>query len=231
MVLTSCNIIHCKMSDILCSFCSLKCKSASGLKIHLHSCKIKKNKDKHAHENASTSSNNEIIEHNRNSKEVKTTKKHIYFHKNVSSHKDLYPFIQDIEWDSFDLSEQFFIDCCQNKKHGIINLFEKLHKHPNYNNIQWSNNKLVIYDGKGWIEPTENNIITHMGILYSVLEEKWCDYLMNIRCGNIENDSLFSKTIIDDIDNFMYNEIVDDESVYFHCKDFLYDYLETIKEI
>jgi hypothetical protein len=156
--------------------------------------------------------------------------KHVYFHKNVVVHKALHPFHHDIEWDTFDIDNQFFLDCCECKAHCIIEFFTRLHSHPNHDNIKWSNNKLVVYNGKGWVEASEPLLVRHVGLLYSILEEKWFDYQSQIRCGIIEPKDAIENCIQKDIDKFLYEDIVDNESVFFHCKDLLFEYLERLKD-
>ncbi len=216
--------------DLACSFCSLQCKSKTGLATHLRYCKKKEqpNETSESADAASTSAN--VPVGNGTLVDKQATSKHIYFHKNVVVHKELHPFHENIEWDTFDIDEKFFLDCCECKAHGLIELFSFLHRHPNHDNIKWSNNKLVVYNGKGWIEATEQTLIKHMGFLYSILEEKWFDYQSNIRCGNIEINDIIDSSLQRDIDKFLYNDIVDDDSVFFHCKDYLYEYLEGLKE-
>jgi hypothetical protein len=178
--------------------------------------------------NESVASTSTVVETEGKGKQ--SSHKHVYFHKNVVVHKALHPFIKDIEWDTFDLDDQFFIDCLECKAHGIIDLFSFLHRHPNHDNIKWSNNKLVVYNGKGWIEASEPLLVKHVGLLYYVLEEKWFDYQSKIRCGIIEHKDALDQSIQKDIDKFVYDDIVDDESVFFHCKDLLLEYLETLKD-
>ena len=227
---------------LTCLHCSLQCKSKGGLTTHLRHCK-----QKHALANTNTQQNATVSDNESNLQQTPTdnlastskkvvedtkgkTNKHVYFHKNVVIHKALHPFTQDIEWGTFEIKDSFFLDCLECKAHGIIDLFSFLHTHPNHDNIKWSNNKLVIFNGKGWVEASEPLLVKHLGQLYYILEEKWFDYQANIRCGIIESNDALEQCIQKDIDKFMYEDIVDDESVFFHCKDIFYEYLESLKD-
>ena len=222
-------------SEVLkCVHCNLQCKSKGGLTRHMKQCKHKDNATTNTQDNngASTSATtttpptqDDDIQNAKN-----TSYKHVYFHKNVVVHKALHPFHHEIEWDTFDIDEQFFLDCLECKAHGIIELFTFLHRHPNHDNIKWSSNKLVVFNGKGWVEASDALLVKHIGFIYSILEEKWFDYQSNIRCGVVQPKDALDHCIQKDIDKFIYDDIVDDESVFFHCKDVLYEYLETLKD-
>jgi hypothetical protein len=218
---------------LTCQYCNQQCKSKGGLTTHLKHCKQK-------NASASTSTNHTSLA-NDNDNVASTSKKatedakgktnkHVYFHKNVVVHKALHPFTHDIEWGSFEIEDTFFLDCLECKAHGIIELFSFLHRHPNHDNIKWSNNKLVVFNGKGWIEASESLLVKHLGLLYSILEEKWFDYQSHIRCDIIKPKDALDECIQKDVDKFIYEDIVDDDSVFFHCKDILYEYLETLKD-
>lgn len=194
------------MSMITCSYCNMSCKSKGGLTHHLRYCKVKNDGDINV---ASSKSSHKK--------------------QNYTSNKDLHPFNKDIDWSNSDLSENFFIECCVRRDKGIVDLFEELHKHPNHYNIKYSNNKLLVFDGNGWVRLQENMLRDHLGFLYSALEEKWCDYLMDIRCGNV-NRPYVSCDDIAEVERFLYDTIVDDDSVLFYCKDLLYDSIEELKK-
>jgi hypothetical protein len=224
-------------SLLTCQHCNLQCKSKGGLTLHLKHCKQKNcSTDQNTESNDAnaqpTSSENVASTSKKTTDDTKgkPSSKHIYFHKNVVTHKALHPFTQDIEWGTFEIENSFFLDCLECKAHGIIELFSYLHRHPNHDNIKWSNNKLVIFNGKGWVESSEPLLVKHLGRLYSILEEKWFDYQSNIRCGIIEHKDALEQCIQEDIDKFIYENIVDDDSVFFHCKDILYEYLDTMKD-
>lgn len=217
--------------DLKCEYCNLQCKSKGGLTRHIKQCKQKENMTNNNQENvASTSSATQDV-HNKDTQSTKNTShKHVFFHKNVVVHKDLHPFHHEIEWNTFNIDDQFFLDCLECKAHGIIELFAFLHRHPNHDNIKWSSNKLVVFNGKGWVEASNVLLIKHVWLLYSILEEKWFDYLSNIRGGFIKQKDALEYCIQNDINKFIYDDIVDDESVFFHCKDLLFTYLETLKD-
>ena len=69
----------------------------------------------------------------------------------------------------------------------------------------------------------------HLGEIYTILEEKWCDYQMNIRCGLVADEDILNDDEMQRIDEFFYTTIVDDESVFFHCANILDSHLETLK--
>jgi hypothetical protein len=216
--------------DLTCTICHQVCKTPAGLKTHLRACKAK---------NQPPNPNpNTVIEDTIHLDNVvipvpskRDSKKPTYIHKNMSHHKDLKSFTCDINLIDFNLNEQFYIDCCSSKIQGVVDFFIKVHNHPDYENIKWYNDKLIIYDGKGWTELTEGHLIQHLGSLFSILEEKWCDYQMHIRCGMILHNDILCDNIQSSIDEFFYTCIVDDESVHFHCKKELEDYLQTLKNI
>jgi len=227
---------------LTCQYCNQQCKSKGGLSIHLKHCK-QKNASTNTNHTSLVDDNDDVNTQKRTNENVastskkvtedakgKSSSKHIYFHKNVVIHKALHPFTHDIEWGSFEIEDNFFMDCLECKAHGIIELFSFLHRHPNHDNIKWSNNKLVVFNGKGWIEASDPLLVKHLGLLYSILEEKWFDYLSQIRCGIIKPKDALEECIQKDVDKFIYEDIVDDDSVFFHCKDILYEYLETLKD-
>jgi hypothetical protein len=157
-----------------------------------------------------------------------------YIHKNVACHKSLHSFLKDIDWscggdDALPgISEDFLQECCIHPKQGMINAFAQLHASPNHDNVQWYKDKLIIYDGRGWTEARQDMIARHLGYIFSILEEKWYDYMTNIRCGN-SGDDVIDEEEQHDNELFYYTQIVDDESILFYCKDGLFDYLETLK--
>lgn len=217
------------MASLVCPHCNQQCKSKGGLTTHLKHCKQKETNISQQDNNCvpsssstATATENEVVE--------QKEKKHVYFHKNVVVHKALHPFQTEIEWETFDIEPSFVLDCCECRTNGIVELFAYVHRHPNHDNIKWSNNKLIVFNGKGWVEATENVLIKHIGFLYFFLEEKWCDYQSNLRCGVVEPKNIIDEETQKDIDKFFYDDIVDDESVYFHCKDVLQDYLSSLKD-
>jgi hypothetical protein len=217
------------VDELTCTICKQVCKTLAGVKIHMHACKAKNQASDHKEVSNTVHVLENVIITPPNQK--KNQKKTTYIHKNMSQHKDLKPFNSEIVIDDLKLTDSFLQECCASKKQGIIDLFVKVHNHPDHDNLKWHNDKLIVYDGKGWTDMTELHLIQHLGSLFSILEEKWCDYQMNIRCGVFCQDDVLSDTIQKGIDEFFYTSIVDDESVYFYCKSDLEEYLQTLKNI
>lgn len=212
--------------DLICKFCNLLCKSKRSHTIHIkYYCHLNPDRiDIKKNNNDVASTSNKHSDINTTQYEIITRK---YFHKHTSKTNGLFPFTQDITWNRVNIPNDDILKCIMNKSQGIIDLFILLHSHDEHKNIEWINNKLIVYDGKGWTELDDDLLAKHLGFLYSYMEECWCDYLMDVRCENIS--SLFNDDSIASIDDFMYNEIVDDKSVLFHCGDILLEYLETLK--
>lgn len=210
--------------DLTCKFCNLLCKSKNAhtrhIKYHCHlnpeKLEIKKNTSQDI---ASTSSS-----HN-NTKSTEIVRK--YVHKDTSTTKGLFPFNKDVEWSKLQISQNEIMNCVVNLNQGLVDLFILLHSCDEHKNIEWVNDKLIVYDGKGWTELDETLLSIHLGNLFSYMEECWCDYLMDVRCEIIA--SSIDENTICSIDDFFYNKIVDEDSVLFHCGDIMYEYLETLK--
>jgi hypothetical protein len=207
--------------DLTCNFCNLLCKSKASKTTHIrYHCHLNPNKlDRKQNKTSndiSSPNNVSTINDNR-----------IYIHKKTSTTKGLHPFTKDIDWDKVTFSNSELIECIMNENQGIVDLFISLHSHDNHKNIEWVNDKLLIYDGKGWTEVDNDMLVTHLGFLYSFIEEKWCDYQMDVRCGNVVCS--IEDAVIESINDFIYNKIVDDESVLFYCNDILSEYLEILK--
>lgn len=214
---------------LTCNICQRISKTIGGMKTHMKSCQSKHTPPKQDGDDVSPDVKDTpvII-----SPTIIDQKRPLYLHKNTPSHKHLHAFTsKNFDWESLNISDATYIECCQAESQGIVDLFVILHNIPEYANIKWHQGKLIIFDGKGWTEAlnTEKLFTKHLGNIYSVLEEKWCDYLMNVRTGNIEPQNTLCNEVVERIDEFFYTTIVDDESVYFHCKDSLDDYLETLK--
>lgn len=207
--------------DLTCKFCRLLCKSKSAQTshikyyCHLNPNRIDRKNIKSVNDTISTSGNG-VQEHYRK-----------YIHKNTPHTKGLHSFDKDIDWTTVNIIKSDMLKYITNLAQGVVDLFIDLHSQEHHKNIEWINNKLVVYDGKGWTEINETILSNHLGYLFSHMEECWCDYQMDVRCGNVisnVDDELTAK-----IDYFMYEQIVDDESVLFYCGDLLSEYLETIK--
>lgn len=157
-----------------------------------------------------------------------TPEKHKYIHKNVPDVTGLHSFMEEIDWASEDIPKDVFEECCLNTSQGIVDLFAYLHSLSKHNNICWHNGRILVYDGKGWTEANDKMFATHVGYIFSILEENWYDYMTNIRCGIIPESSI-SKTDEVAINDYYYNKIVDDESVLFHSMKQLQNYLNVIQ--
>lgn len=193
------------IEQLTCSYCNSIFKSKGGLTVHLKHCKNKEQRQEDVFIHTDTNINN--------SNERPIT-------------KELYSFNKIINWDKFSFNEEYYINCCKLQIIGVIELFKKLHENPQYDNIKYINDKLMIFNGKKWIKATDDVIINHLGLLFSTLEEKWFDYQSKIRCGLLDDNQILDKEIQYNIDKFFYEDIVDNDSIYFHCKDKL---LENIK--
>lgn len=216
--------------SLTCLHCQSVYKSVGGLKLHLRSCKAKDTELPNIDADITVECNEE----NKSHEKKDTTRKHIYIHKNMTSHKNLHAFTKDIECSALNISEVTYIECCQALSRGVVDLFAMLHNIPEHENIKWYNDKLIVFDGKGWTEASgmvDDLVIKHLGNIFSILEEKWCDYQMNLRCGVVADEDILPDEDIARIEEFLYNTIVDDDSVYFHCKEQLNEYLETLKSI
>lgn len=228
--------------NLTCKHCKLVCKSSGGLKHHINKCKVKPNtSNDEASTSASVQSTQELTETRQElpepeiqlvditTKDVEKRKPPTYFHKNLTSSKELQPFSKDINWDNIHFSEDTYLECCINCSQGIVDLFALLHNIPEYENIKAHQGKIIVFDGKGWKEVNENMFPRHLGEIYTILEEKWCDYQMNIRCGLVDDKDILNNDEMQRIDEFFYTTIVDDDSVFFHCANILDSHLETLK--
>jgi len=154
--------------------------------------------------------------------------KHKYIHKNVPDVTGLHPFTEEIDWANEDIPKDVFQECCLSTSQGIVDLFAYLHSQSSHHNICWHNGKIIVFDGKGWTEATDKMFATHVGYIFSILEESWYDYMMGIRCGIIPENSI-SQAEQSSIDDYYYDKIVDDESVLFYSMKQLEDYLNVIQ--
>jgi hypothetical protein len=212
--------------DLTCKFCNLLCKTKTAHTTHIkYHCHLNPDRvDRKRNKNDVASTSNEDSQINRTKNETCIRK---YFHRHTSTTNGLYFFNKDINWSEIHISNDTLLKCIINTKQGIVDLFILLHSHDKHKNIEWLNDKLIIFDGKGWTELDDDLLAKHLGFLYSYLEEHWCDYLMNVRCET--TNAILDEEVVESIDDFMYNQIVDDESVLFQCGDVLLEYLETLK--
>lgn len=209
--------------DLTCKFCNLLCKSRGShtkhMKYHCHM-----NPDR-----VHTKKMNTVVASTTNKSNETQNKVMIrkYFHEHTSKINGLFPFNDDVNWTDVNISTDNILKCIIHKSQGIVDLFILLHSNDAHKNIEWIHDKLVIFDGKGWTEIDDELLAKHVGFLYSYLEECWCDYLINVRCET--TDFKLDEELVESIDDFMYNQIVDDESVLFHCGDVLIEYLHILK--
>jgi hypothetical protein len=158
-------------------------------------------------------------------------------YKDVYKNNSLKSFIKEIDWSSLKFDKTFILECCVKKEEGIVDMFITLHNIQEYDNIKWffdqklNTYKLIIYDGKKWMDATDKHIRCHLGYIYTFLEESWCDYQMDIRCNNISLNDALPQVTRDIVEEFFYEIIVDDESVMFYCKDLINEYLDAIKDV
>lgn len=212
--------------NLTCKFCNLLCKSitthTTHIKYHCHKNPNRIDKKNKKKDVASTSNGITDIDAKQNEQIIRK-----YVHTHTSKTNGLYPFNKDINWSKINISNDNILKCIVDGKQGIIDLFILLHSYDEHKNIEWINNKLVIFDGKGWTELDDDLLARHLGFLYSYIEECWCDYLMGVRCETAH--VILDDDVVASIDDFMYNQVVDDESVLFHCGDILMEYLHTLK--
>lgn len=223
--------------DLLtCSHCQKVCKTTGGLKIHFKKCHSTnvEHLEPNTGDEASTSQQHPTQATVKRVTEVQHTRK-AYPYKDVYKNNALLSFTKEIDWAPLNLDKVFLLECCVNKEKGIVDLFRALHERPNHDNIKWfleeksSTHKLIVYDGKKWIDANDKHFRCHLGYIYSFLEEFWCDYQMDIRCNNIMEEDALSQRTRDIVEEFFYETIVDDESVMFYCRDLIHEYLEDVK--
>lgn len=209
--------------DLTCTFCNLLCKTKSAQTLHMrYYCHLNPNRiDKRKPNNQ----DNVISTNKYNNSSSETTRR--YFHKNTPITLGVHPFNKEINWSELNISQENMLKYVRSTKGGIIELFITLHSYDEHKNIEWLNDKLLVYDGKGWTEIDNDLLSKHLGFIYSRLEEFWCDYQMDVRCGNVTNN--IDEEEMNMIDEFMYNSVVDDDSVLFHCGDELIEYVDTLK--
>lgn len=135
-------------------------------------------------------------------------------------------FCEDVTWAELNIPEETYFKCSVNVPQGIVDMFAHLHTQEHHDNIKWKGDKLLAFDGNTWCEVNDNIMAKHLGFIFGILEERWCDYQTSVRCGC---DSIIDEEQANGIDTFYYDDIVDDDSLMFYCKDSLYSYLHTLK--
>lgn len=223
-----------------CQYCHKEFKSIGGMKNHSKKCK---SNTASTSQSSSTDTNVVNVVVSPETKPRKTVnsfadvkrKKNLY--SSVETASGLNGFDKEIDWQNLQISQTRIIELCRKKAEGIIDLFIEVHNNDAHDNIRWfydpkhDQNKLIVYDGKTWVDVNHTLITKHLWFMYSFLEENWCDYLSAVRCNLISEDNVLSDEEQKQIDEFYYDNIVDDESVFFHCKEMFYDYMEAIKTI
>lgn len=144
-----------------------------------------------------------------------------------SKYKHLHPFCSDVDVEDCGIDRKKILQYALGNEQGIVDLFIDLHSRDKHKNIKWSQNKLIVYDGHSWVELDDYLLQTHLGMLYSIIEEVWCDYEMEVRLETC--DVVYDAETIARVNKFLYDLIVDDESVLLYCADLLAAYLEGIK--
>lgn len=235
--------------DRTCTRCLKQFKSIKGVKMHHKKCLQNNALSSDADNQASTSSVNANPEANLNNdaglgqekpksvSDLKKRKKANSPYSSVITHNQLFAFDKEIDWHVLGLNQKQIIEFCRKKEEGIIDLFIMLHNSERFENIQWfydettEQHKLIVFDGKKWIDINQKVITQHLWNIFFFLEEQWCDYQSAIRCNALEPHDIIPETEQAEIEEFFYETIVDDESVFFHCKDMFHEYTEAIKTI
>lgn len=220
-----------KILELTCSLCGREFASKAGKTNHMRSCKNK------------SSSNSNVPSTSATKKKSKNEKKQSI---NVASsskrkHQEIYPFDKELTLEDCGFSMQELLTYIVyegevgeeiNLGEGIGKFFTKLHSKKEHNNIKWRKEKdtdkyLVYVDNDGWVELDDDILCKHIGMLYSLMEEVWCDYEMSVRCGT--NECVYDEETVARVNKFMYELIVDDSSVMFYCQDWIVKFLDGLK--
>lgn len=215
-----------KILDLTCSFCGREFTTKAGKANHVRSCKENPTR---VQKGASTSNVASTSTGSTKQGKKKNLNANANTSANLSTQKNpnIFPFDKDLTLADCGCSSQEILSFVSLEGEGIGKFFSLLHNKPEHKNIKWQKNKYVVYDGEGWIELDDNVLSTHIGMLYSVMEEVWCDYEMEVRCESAT--SIYDNETVAKINKFMYETIVDDDSVMFHCEDWLMKYLDGLK--
>jgi DNA-directed RNA polymerase subunit M/transcription elongation factor TFIIS len=228
-----------------CPHCHNEFKSVTGMKNHSNKCKANIVNVGTVEDNASTStpditsrdSGEKKQERPKSMTELRKKKTVSSTYSTVASPPYLHSFDHDIDWASLQIEQQHILELCRKKAEGIIDLFIELHSCEKHDNIQWyyddvrCQHKLIVFDGKKWTDINHKHLTQHFWYIFSYLEEQWCDYQTAIRCNALDSKQVIPETEQVDIEEFFYDVIVDEESVFFHCKDMFNEYIEAIKTI
>ena len=141
--------------------------------------------------------------------------------------KNLFPFDVEITVTNCGIDKQKILEYASREDEGIVQFFIDLHSRESHKNIKWRQEELVVYIDNEWVFANQYLLCSHIGMLYSIIEETWCDYEMDLRCGN--RQSIFDTDVVARTNKFLYEVIVDDASVLFQCENKLIAYLEGLK--
>lgn len=212
-----------KIADLKCSFCGREFTTKAGKTNHSRTCKDNPTRAQRAIVASSTASTSTSHVKQRQKKTVSAQTRA----GTTQSNFNVCPFDKDLTLAECGCSSQDVLNFVPLEGEGIGKFFGLLHSKPEHKNIKWQRNKFVVYDGEGWIELDDNLLSAHIGMLYSIMEEVWCDYEMEVRCENVAG--MYDVDTVARINKFMYETIVDDASVMFHCENWLMKYLEGLK--
>lgn len=232
-----------------CPHCNKVFQSIGGMKIHANKCKSNSAVGTSSSVHVANENNEEtVLVHNaepdNKSKkaiaslsDLRKRKQTNYVYSSVSTSNELQAFDKEINWKKLGIHSSHILNLCRKKAEGIVDLFIELHNYESHDNIRWfydnkqEQYKLIAYNGTKWIDINQKLITQHLWLIYSFLEEYWCDYQSAIRCNAVNDDDILTEREQQSIDEFYYDTIVDDESVFFYCKDMFYEYMEAIKTI
>jgi len=228
-----------------CQHCHKEFKSVGGMKNHAHKCKSKNETQTNAEPSQQTPINqltNVVIDTTekktkRQVNSIAEIRKKKTPYSTIEISNQLHAFDKEIDWSTLQIERTNVLELCRKKAEGIVDLFIELHNNELHENIRWfydnkhEQYKLIVYNGTKWIDISHSLITQHLWYIYSFLEEYWCDYQSAIRCDAISSEEVLPDSEQKSIDEFFYDVVVDDESVFFHCKDMFYEYMEAIKTI
>lgn len=220
--------------------CHKEFKSVGGMRIHCHKCKAKAeepSQDTPTNQLCNVVIDTVVKKFKRPVNSLPEIRKKRTSCHTIETSNQLHAFDKEIDWLKLQVERTNVIVLCRKKAEGIVDLFIELHNDEIHENIRWfyhdknDQYKLIVCDGTKWVDVDRKVITQHLWYIYSFLEEHWCDSQSAIRCDAISKEELLSDSEHNSIDEFYYDAIVDDESVFFHCKDMFYDYMKAIKTI
>lgn len=219
-----------KIIELTCSICGREFSSKAGKSNHLRSCKGKLQNNNAQPSTSSCKKNTSNT--TKNIKPKKISSASTSASTSVSKRKELFPFDKELTLLDCGYSAQDVLDFIvykgESEGDGIGQMFINLHSKREHKNIKWYKDKYLVYvDDDGWIELNDELLCSHICMLFSIMEETWCDYEMSLRCETCEQ--LYDDETVARITKFMYEQIVDDNSVMFYCEDWLVKYLDNLK--